>query len=65
VFVGAGRKAIEEGIDAGKLARTLAAIVGGGGGGKNYFGQGGGTRLGAADELIMKCEPAVKEMLRA
>jgi len=63
VFVGAGKEAIQHGVHAGKLARTLAAIVGGGGGGKDYFGQGGGTKLAAADELIKKSEPAVKEML--
>jgi alanyl-tRNA synthetase len=63
VFVGAGKEAIEHGVHAGKLARTLASIVGGGGGGKDYFGQGGGTKLSAADELIKKAEQAVKEML--
>jgi alanyl-tRNA synthetase len=64
VFVGAGASAIDQGIDAGKLARALAAIVGGGGGGKNYFGQGGGTKLVAADELIQKSESMVRGMLR-
>jgi alanyl-tRNA synthetase len=63
VFVGAGRKAIEDGVHAGNLARKLAAIVGGGGGGKDYFGQGGGTKLAAADEVIGRSEQAVKEML--
>ena len=63
VFVGAGRKAIEHGVHAGKLARTLAAIIGGSGGGKDYFGQGGGTKPSAADELIKGTERAVKEML--
>jgi alanyl-tRNA synthetase len=63
VFVGAGRNAIEHGVHAGNLARKLAAIVGGGGGGKDYFGQGGGTRLAAADEVIGRSEQAVKEML--
>jgi alanyl-tRNA synthetase len=63
VFVGAGRKAIEHGVHAGNLARKLAAIVGGGGGGKDYFGQGGGTKLIAADEVIRTSTQTVKEML--
>jgi alanyl-tRNA synthetase len=63
VFVGAGRKAIEHGVHAGNLARKLAALVGGGGGGKDYFGQGGGTNLSAADEVIKRSQHIVKEML--
>jgi alanyl-tRNA synthetase len=63
VFVGAGRKAIEKGVHAGNLARALASMVGGGGGGKDYFGQGGGTKLGSADDIIRKSEQVVKEML--
>jgi len=63
VFVGAGRKAIERGVHAGNLARKLAAILGGGGGGKDYFGQGGGTKLASADEVIRECEQTVKGML--
>ena len=62
IFVGAGRKSIELGVHAGNLARKLAAIVGGGGGGKDYFGQGGGTKLAAGDEVIRRAEQAVKEM---
>jgi alanyl-tRNA synthetase len=63
VFVGAGKDAIAKGVHAGNLARKLAAIVGGGGGGKDYFGQGGGTKLSAADEAVQKSEQAVKDML--
>jgi alanyl-tRNA synthetase len=63
VFVGAGRNAIEHGIHAGNLARKFAAIVGGGGGGRDYFGQGGGTKLAAADEIIKRSDQSVKEML--
>ncbi len=63
VLAGAGRKAIEEGIHAGNLARKLAGVVGGGGGGKDYFGQGGGMKLAAADEVIKGSERAVNEML--
>jgi alanyl-tRNA synthetase len=63
VFVGAGKGAIAQGVHAGNLARKLAAIVGGGGGGKDYFGQGGGTRLSAADDAVRNSEQLVKEML--
>jgi len=63
VFVGAGKGTIAKGVHAGNLARKLAAIVGGGGGGKDYFGQGGGTKLSAADEAVQKSEQAVKDML--
>ena len=63
VLVGAGRGAIEHGIHAGNLARKLATIVGGGGGGRDYFGQGGGTKLSAADEVIKTSPQLVKEML--
>ncbi len=63
VFVGAGKQAIALGVDAGKLASKLAAIVGGGGGGKDYFGQGGGTNVGAADHTLQSSESVLKTML--
>jgi len=44
IFVGAGKSAIQSGVNAGQLARKLAEILGGGGGGKDYFGQGGGKK---------------------
>lgn len=46
LFVFAGKDAIRAGIDAGRLAKELAGVVGGGGGGKSYFGQGGGSDTG-------------------
>jgi len=63
VFVGAGKNAIAQGVHAGKLASKLAAVVGGGGGGKEYFGQGGGTNLKAADEVLKSAEAALKVMV--
>jgi alanyl-tRNA synthetase len=63
VFVGAGKQAISHGVHAGKLAGKLAAIVGGGGGGKDYFGQGGGTNIKAAEEIIKNSESVLKSML--
>jgi alanyl-tRNA synthetase len=62
-FVGAGKEAIELGVNAGKLANKLAAMLGGGGGGKDYFGQGGGTNIGAADQALQSSESALKAML--
>ena len=43
IFVGAGKIAIQNGVNAGQLATKLAAFLGGGGGGRDYFGQGGGS----------------------
>jgi len=63
VFVGAGKDAIAHGVNAGKLASKLAAMLGGGGGGKDYFGQGGGTKLNAVDEVVRNSESALKAML--
>jgi len=45
IFVGAGKKAIQSGVNAGQLAKRLAELLGGGGGGRDYFGQGGGEKL--------------------
>jgi len=59
IFVAAGKQAIKAGVDAGELAKKLAEIVGGGGGGKPYFGQGGGTDVKKADEVLI----AVKRLL--
>jgi len=51
VIVSAGKKAIEKGKDAGKIARALSQVVGGGGGGKPELGQGGGTETNKVHEL--------------
>jgi len=63
VFVGAGKQAIAKGAHAGKLAGKLAEYVGGRGGGKEYFGQGGGTNIKAADQVLKNSESALKSML--
>ncbi len=51
VIVSAGKKAVERGKDAGKIARALSQMVGGGGGGKPELGQGGGTETKKVHEL--------------
>ncbi len=63
VFVGAGKEAIALGVNAGKLANKLAAMLGGGGGGKDYFGQGGGTNVDAGDQTLQTSESELKAML--
>ena len=62
LFVSAGKEAIEEGFDAGRLAGTLAKAVGGGGGGKKYFGQGGGTALEKVDEALKIAEESLRRL---
>jgi alanyl-tRNA synthetase len=59
IFVGAGKNAIQSGVNAGQLATKLAALLGGGGGGRDYFGQGGGKKANVESvtknsELILK-----------
>jgi alanyl-tRNA synthetase len=63
IFVGAGKEAISRGVNAGKLAGKLASTVGGGGGGKEYFGQGGGTNVKAADDVFKTSESALAHMV--
>jgi alanyl-tRNA synthetase len=63
VFVGAGKQAIARGVHAGKLAGTLASVLGGGGGGKEYFGQGGGTNVKAVDDVFKNAAPTLRAML--
>ncbi len=65
VIVSAGRKAVASGVDAGKIARELAPIVGGSGGGKPYFGQGGGTEVGKADKVLTMAKKIVAKMVRS
>ena len=62
VFVGAGRNAIQHGVNAGRIATKLANLLEGGGGGKEYFGQGGGKVINL--NLIGKtAEQALKSMV--
>jgi len=64
IFVAAGKGAIKEGVHAGKIAAELAKIVGGGGGGKEYFGQGGGTRLDKAESVLANTKKIVQANLK-
>jgi alanyl-tRNA synthetase len=62
VFVGAGKNAIQSGVNAGRLAAKLAALLGGGGGGRDYFGQGGGKKDNA-QSVTKGAEEILKTML--
>lgn len=62
IFVGAGKVAIQGGINAGKLANKLSALIEGGGGGKDYFGQGGG-KVSKVDSVLKAIETTVKSMI--
>jgi alanyl-tRNA synthetase len=64
IFVAAGKDAIKAGANAGKVAGELAKIVGGGGGGKEYFGQGGGTKLSNAEAALASAKKVVQSHLR-
>jgi alanyl-tRNA synthetase len=64
IFVGAGKDAIKSGVHAGKIAGELAKLVGGGGGGKEYFGQGGGTKLSNAEAALASAKKVVQSQLK-
>jgi len=64
IFVAAGKNAIKAGMHAGKVAGELAKLVGGGGGGKEYFGQGGGTKLAKAETVLTSAKKVVQSHLK-
>jgi alanyl-tRNA synthetase len=64
IFVGAGKEAIKAGVHAGRIAGELAKVVGGGGGGKEYFGQGGGTKLGNAEAALASAKKVVQSYVK-
>jgi alanyl-tRNA synthetase len=64
IFVAAGKTAVKAGVHAGKVAGELAKVVGGGGGGKEYFGQGGGTKLSNAEAVLTRAKKVVQSYLK-
>jgi alanyl-tRNA synthetase len=64
IFVGAGKEAIKAGVHAGRIAGELAKVVGGGGGGKEYFGQGGGTKLSNAEAALASAKKVVQSYVK-
>jgi len=64
IFVAAGKNAIKAGVHAGKVAGELAKLVGGGGGGKEYFGQGGGTKIDKAQLVLTNAKKVIQSHLK-
>ena len=56
---------VERGVDAVKLVRGLARIVGGGGGGKPTLAQAGGRDAGRLDEALVQAPRMLEEQLAA
>jgi len=56
-----GRRAVDLGVHAGRLATEAARVLGGGGGGEPHFGQGGGRTV----EKVPEAMNHVREYLRS
>jgi alanyl-tRNA synthetase len=54
----------KRGLDAGKLIREIARVVGGGGGGRPTLAQAGGKDAAKLDEALAGVEKLVSEALR-
>ena len=62
VFVaGAGKEAVAQGINAGKLVKEAAQICGGNGGGKPDMAQAGGKELSKIDEAIAQIQSVLSK----
>ncbi|MDW8325326.1 MAG: alanine--tRNA ligase [Anaerolineales bacterium] len=55
---------VKRGLDAGKLVKTIAAVVGGSGGGKSTLAQAGGKDASKLNEALAQVKGAVEAMLR-
>ncbi len=64
VLVHAGKDAIKLGVHAGKLAANIAKAVGGKGGGKDYFGQGGGTKVSDAEKALILAKKSLSKQVK-
>ncbi|MEM3737218.1 MAG: alanine--tRNA ligase [Candidatus Bathyarchaeia archaeon] len=64
IVVMAGAKAVEVGVNAGKVTAELSVMLGGGGGGQLHLGQGGGPRLDKVNEALEAVEVVVGRQLR-
>jgi alanyl-tRNA synthetase len=64
IMVMAGKKALENGVNANEIVKEAAAIIGGGGGGKPNFAQGGGTKVEKLREAVKKAEEILKRQLK-
>jgi alanyl-tRNA synthetase len=59
----AGKKALEKGIDAGKVVREAAKVVGGGGGGRPELAQAGGTDIAKVNDALDLARKMIVEKL--
>jgi alanyl-tRNA synthetase len=50
-------------VQAGKIVKQIAPIVGGGGGGRPDFAEAGGRNVGKIDEMLAASEKVVREMI--
>ena len=65
MIIGLSKDLVDRGLNAGKLIKELAGIVGGGGGGKPDLAQAGGTRPDKAQEAIDAALQKISEQLKA
>ena len=65
IVVMAGAEAVEGGVNAGRLASTVAEAAGGRGGGKPNFGQGGSVHPKLAEEALEAVEKSLRDQLGA
>lgn len=63
IVVMAGKEATNKGVDASKIAREAAAVLGGGGSGKPNFAQGGGINVEKLDEALRKAKETLRKQL--
>ncbi len=63
VLVMAGEVALEKGVKADEVVRTVSPIIGGGGGGKPNFAQGGGTQPEKLKDAVKVAEKTIRKQL--
>jgi alanyl-tRNA synthetase len=59
----AGKEAIEKGVNAGEIARSVAPVLGGGGSGRPEFAQGGGIKVEKLNTALKVAEEALRRQL--
>jgi alanyl-tRNA synthetase len=64
LIVAAGPIAVEKGVDASEVVKTVSYKIGGGGGGKPNFAQGGGTQPEKLEEAVKAAEKLIKKQLK-
>jgi len=64
IVAGVSKDLVKKGVDAGKIVKEIAPIVGGSGGGKPEMAQAGGKNPEKIEEALKKAREIVKEQLR-